>query len=144
MSDEEAKGTLVNILGLTTNNYNLFNAADALEEMDELHFSREDEYQADKYGLMFAYNAGYDPNGIIRFFQKLEVLQKGDEDPIYTEDHPLTRNRIDRAMALIQELRENNGHYPDNVDQVTAAAAKAADAAAETTTTPAPAPTRKQ
>jgi predicted Zn-dependent protease len=144
MSDEEAKGTLVNILGVTTSNYNLFNAADALEEMDELHFSREDEYQADKYGLMFAYNAGYDPNGMIRFFQKLEVLQKGDQNPIYTEDHPLTRNRIDRAMALIHELRENNGHYPDDVDQTTAAAAKAADAVAVTTAPPAAATTGKQ
>jgi predicted Zn-dependent protease len=123
ISDAEAKGIIVNLLGTATNNYNVYNAAGALEELDQLHFSRQDEYEADKYGLMFAYDAGYDPYGMIRFFTKLETLEKGNKDPIYTEDHPLTRNRIDRAKALIQELRDNNGHYPDDVDKATAAAA---------------------
>lgn len=137
LSDEEAKGTLVNILGVATNNYSVYNAAGAIAELDQLHYSRQDEYEADKFGLMFAYNAGYDPNGMIRFFTKLETLQKGDHDPIYAEDHPLTRNRIDRAMALIDDLRENNGKYPDDVDAATATAAQNAStppAAAAATT----------
>jgi predicted Zn-dependent protease len=146
MSDSEVKGTLVNILGLATNNYNLYNAASAAYEFDQLHYSREDEYEADKYGLMFAYNAGYDPYGMIRFFRKLEVLEKGSGgQPAYAEDHPLTRNRIDRAMALIKLLRDNDGHYPDNVDASTAASASTLDAAPEerisepaTTVTPLP------
>jgi predicted Zn-dependent protease len=123
LSDEEAKGTLVNILGVATNNYNLYNAAGTLVEFEQLHYSREDEYEADKYGLMFAYNAGYDPAGMIRFFTKLEKLEKSDGTPVYAEDHPLTRNRIDRAKALIAELRANDGKYPDNVDASTATSA---------------------
>jgi predicted Zn-dependent protease len=124
MSDEDVKGALVSILGLATANYTVYNTADTLFQMDQLHFSREDEYEADKYGLMFAYNAGYDPEGMIRFFSKLEKLEKGEQDPAYMEDHPLTRNRIDRAKALIKELRANSGHYPDDVDSATAAAAQ--------------------
>jgi len=127
LSDEQAKGTIVDIIGLATNNYTVYNAAGTVEELDELHFSREDEYEADKYGLMFAYNAGYDPSGMIRFFEKLEALEKGNQTPVYAEDHPLTRNRIARAKALIEELRENNGRYPDNVDTSTATTAAASD-----------------
>jgi predicted Zn-dependent protease len=137
LSDAQAKGTLVDILGVATRNYDVYNAAGTIAEFDQLHFSRQDEYEADKYGLMFAYNAGYDPNGMIRFFTKLETLQKGDHDPIYAEDHPLTRNRINRAKALIDELKEYNGKYPDDVDTSTAAAAQNASAAQSGTVVPA-------
>ena len=117
ISDAEAKGLLVNILGATTNNYNLYNGATALYELDQLHYSREDEYQADKYGLMFAYNAGYDPYGMPRFFAKLQQLEKvNGAPPAYELDHPLTKTRILRANQLITELRQNDGKYPEDAN----------------------------
>src|SRR6266568_2583307 len=41
-----------------------------------LHFSRQDESEADYYGLQYMYAAGYDPNGAISIFEKIESLQK--------------------------------------------------------------------
>ncbi len=115
MSDSGIKGSLVELLGITTNNYNLYNAAGAAYELEQLHYSREDEYQADKYGLMFAYDAGYDPNGAIRLFKKLEQLDKdsGATDA-YAEDHPINKNRSLRALDLIKILRANGGVYPND------------------------------
>jgi predicted Zn-dependent protease len=114
MSDSGIKGALVEVLGITTNNPTVFNAADYAYEMEQLHYSREDEYQADKYGLMFAYDAGYDPYGMIRTFQKLEDVEKATgTEPAYAEDHPITKNRILRVQDLIKQLRDNNGIYPD-------------------------------
>jgi predicted Zn-dependent protease len=128
LSDEEVKGTLINILGVATNNYTLYNAASSIYEFEQLHYSREDEYEADKFGLMFAYNAGYDPYGMIRFFNKMQLLEKGSgAQPQYAEDHPLTRNRVDRAVALIKILELNNGKYPDNADSSSAVSAEKMD-----------------
>ena len=116
ISDEEDKGTLVEALGVFTGNYNLYNAADAAVEIQELHFSRQDEYQADQYGLMFAYDAGFDPYGMPRFFDKLQKLEKDDgSTPAWAEDHPITKNRILRADELIEILRTNDGTYPPNL-----------------------------
>jgi len=116
LSDEEAKGTLVEAIGVFTGNYNAYNVAEAAVELQELHFSREDEYQADQYGLMFAYNAGFDPYGMPRFFQKLENIEKAEgSTPVWAEDHPITKNRIIRANQLIEILRANDGKYPANM-----------------------------
>lgn len=112
-SDSQGKGLLVGLVGVLTNDPDAYNAAGLAYELDQLHYSREDEYQADKYGLMFAYNAGFDPYGMPRFFKKLEDLEKqnGEPEP-YASDHPITKNRILRVNKLIEELRTNNGSYP--------------------------------
>lgn len=116
ISDEEGKGTLVEALGVFTGNADLYNAADAAVELQELHFSRQDEYQADQYGLMFAYDAGFDPYGLPRFFDKLEKIEKSDgSTPAWAADHPITKNRILRANELIEVLRTNDGKYPPNL-----------------------------
>ncbi len=114
MSDAGGKGLLLQLFGMGTNNYQAYNYANLAYELDQLHFSREDEYEADKYGLMFAYNAGYDPAGMNRMFKKLEDLEKiTGSEPAYAEDHPITKNRELRVVDLENELRANDGQYPD-------------------------------
>lgn len=72
-----------------------------------LKYSRDDEYEADRRGLSYAYKAGFDPRGLIRFFQKLQALEKGGGTPEFLRDHPLTSDRIRRAEEIIQ-----NHDYP--------------------------------
>ncbi len=69
-----------------------------------LKYSREDEYEADRRGLSYAHYAGYDPQGMIRFFGKLQRLEKrqGGHDPEWLRDHPLTKPRIDKAESIIE------------------------------------------
>lgn len=117
ISDATDKGILVDILGVLTDAGNAYQATSLVYELDQLHYSRQDEYQADKYGLMFAYNAGYDPNGMPRFFKILQADEKnGEGQTPWAEDHPITRNRIARANQLIQILEDNNGTYPPGSD----------------------------
>lgn len=65
----------------------------------QLHYSRKDEYEADRLGIEYAYQAGYDPEGIIRFFEKLREKERGGEKGLLANlrTHPLTENRIWRA-----------------------------------------------
>ena len=74
-----------------------------------LAFSREQEYQADKLGIRFMTAAGYDPYGSPDLLRSLEAdtnlemrLQgksEADLAPAWQRTHPLTRDRIVKAIA---------------------------------------------
>lgn len=70
-------------------------------------YSREEEHEADWYGIGYAYRAGYDPRGLKRFFEKLQKLQGGQEPrglEVYFSSHPQTSQRIKRAEKRAEEL----------------------------------------
>lgn len=71
-----------------------------------LQYSRDDEYDADRRGIHYTYAAGYDPEGLVRFFEKLQKLEKSPMKGLLANlrTHPLTENRILRAKKLIAEL----------------------------------------
>lgn len=112
MSDAQGKGILVDLASLLSRSGAVSEIGSALYELDQLHYSREDEYEADRWGEKFAYNAGFDPSGMIRTFQILEQVEKQDgTPPPYAEDHPINANRALRALEQYRELRANGGKY---------------------------------
>jgi len=62
-----------------------------------LKFSRDDERQADFFGLQYMYKAGYDPNSFVMFFEKIEADEKKQPGtiPKVFADHPPTPDRIE-------------------------------------------------
>lgn len=71
-----------------------------------LQYSRDDEYDADRRGILYTHAAGYDPEGLVRFFEKLQKLEKSPMKGLLANlrTHPLTENRILRAKKLIAQL----------------------------------------
>ena len=69
-----------------------------------LAYSREDETQADEYGARYSAQAGYDPHGIIQFFEKLKTME-GNQPAFakYLSDHPATADRITHLQQYIKE-----------------------------------------
>jgi predicted Zn-dependent protease len=67
-----------------------------------LAHSRQDETEADEYGARYAAGAGYDPHGLVTFFQRL-MQQSGDTTDmmIYLSDHPATQDRINHVNGFI-------------------------------------------
>lgn len=65
-------------------------------------YSRTDELQADSAGLLYSARAGYDPRGIIRFFETLKA-EKGDgfASLEFLQSHPMEATRIARATAML-------------------------------------------
>ena len=69
-----------------------------------LSHSRGDETEADDYGARLTSQAMYDPNGLVTFFAKLEMLQ-GQVPAIlkYLMGHPLASDRQQHVRELIKK-----------------------------------------
>ncbi len=83
--------------------------------------SREDETEADEYGARYASTAGYDPRGLITFFQKLESEQgKTPQVMKFLSDHPATPDRITHLEKYIADhhLSGTGGRDPDSLPAV--------------------------
>ena len=76
-------------------------------------FGRNFEAQADYLGVQYAYKAGYDPNGMIDFFEKLQALEKrrpGFAMKLYG-DHPQTPDRISQSQREIGTILPPREQY---------------------------------
>jgi predicted Zn-dependent protease len=69
-----------------------------------LKFSRDDELEADKFGVCFMNEAGYDPNEMVSVMQILEASQTGNQPPEFFSTHPNPANRIQQIQSDIQNI----------------------------------------
>ena len=71
--------------------------------MAQLGYSREAEFEADRYGVIFMEKAGFRKEDILGFWQRM-VEETGDQDvPKYLQlfsTHPPTSERIERIKAM--------------------------------------------
>lgn len=83
--------------------------------------SRGDETEADEYGAKYASAAGYDPRGLITFFQKLQKQEgKTSQALTFLSDHPATPDRISHLEQYIAQhhLSGAEGRDPDGLPAV--------------------------
>ena len=77
-------------------------------------FSRNFEAQADYLGIQYAYKSGYDPTGMINFFERLEALEKkrpGFKQKLLYQDHPQTPDRIEKSQHEIATILPPRDQY---------------------------------
>jgi predicted Zn-dependent protease len=65
--------------------------------------SRNQELEADHYGLIFAAMAGYDPEEAIPFWTRMMNLGNGSAPPVWASDHPADASRIQKLKELMPE-----------------------------------------
>ncbi len=70
--------------------------------------SREDESAADTLAIETMVNAGYDPEGMVRFFDYLEQEQGSGGGPGFLMTHPSAADRAERTMALVAAAKLAN------------------------------------
>lgn len=73
--------------------------------------SREDEAEADRFGLSYLAGAGYDPQAMVSFFQKLERLE-GESPNVVSQffaSHPSSADRVQQQEELIRSRRLRGG-----------------------------------
>lgn len=65
--------------------------------------SRNQEYEADHYGLIFAAMAGYNPREAIPFWQRMSSAGSKDGTPEFLRTHPSDENRIAKIQSYMNE-----------------------------------------
>ncbi len=99
--------------------YGARQAAGAMIPMTYLKFSRAFESEADLFGLEYMYKAGYDPNGLVDIFEKIDSMgqrKTGMVSKLFS-DHPPTGDRIIAVQKDIQELLKGQPQYVVNTSE---------------------------
>jgi hypothetical protein len=97
----------------TWTGYGIYEAAQLAVPLTFLQFSRTFEAEADYLGTQYAYRAGYDPQGMVSIFEKLDALEKHKPGAISRafSDHPATPDRIANVEDEIATILPARADY---------------------------------
>lgn len=75
----------------------------------QINHTRQSEAEADRVGIGLLARGGYDPHGMTRFFERLNIQSRsrGDGVPEYLRTHPLTVNRVAEARARAEQFEDH-------------------------------------
>ena len=109
--------------------YGIYEMSQLAIPLTFLEFSREYEAEADYLGIQYMYRAGYDPQGMVSIFEKLDALEKHKPGAISRafSDHPATPDRIadvEQEIATILPARADYLVTTSEFDQVKARLAR--------------------
>lgn len=77
--------------------------AQAVAQMVSMKYGREDELEADKWGVRLTAMAGYDPRAMIGLMEVLDRAGGGNSPPEFMSTHPKPANREAYIKAVIAE-----------------------------------------
>lgn len=86
----------------------------ALAMQGQLNFSRDMEREADRVGFGVLSEAGFQPEGVSRMFEKLQQASRFNDTGAfpYLRSHPLTTERIAEARTRVQHAGHNHAAAP--------------------------------
>jgi beta-barrel assembly-enhancing protease len=81
-----------------------------------INFTRSFEEEADRLGMATLARAGFDPNGMPSFFERLQMLNRHNDTslPEFLRTHPVTTNRIADARNRAERLPKNTSRDSDD------------------------------
>ncbi|HXE52207.1 MAG TPA: M48 family metalloprotease, partial [Tepidisphaeraceae bacterium] len=115
MAQGELGKFLVTAVGVASSNsrhpYADTAVAALVNHMTQLHYSRQDESQADLCGLRYMTEAGYDPRAMLHVMDVLKKVtdEQGGRQPQMLVTHPYPEARMQQINQWIQQ------HYPNGV-----------------------------
>jgi beta-barrel assembly-enhancing protease len=91
-------------LGMSNSTATIGQAMDVVFGLVNLGYARGDEYLADKLAVKYAHKAGFNPRGMVSFFEKLKAEGKGGGQLVFLSSHPPIEERITRVQAQIAAI----------------------------------------
>jgi predicted Zn-dependent protease len=81
-------------------------ASQAMAAQRQINFTRANEHEADRVGMELLSSAGFDPNGMSGFFEKLSKRYGAQQQyvPAILQTHPVTTERVGEARARARQL----------------------------------------
>jgi predicted Zn-dependent protease len=109
MAHQDFYNSIVMAAGVASNDQRTAALANYVAQLRSLKFSRNDELEADQWGLEVMTKAGYDPREMLRVMDVLKQLERSGAGSEMMSTHPLASSRIERIDAYLQE------HFPRGV-----------------------------
>ncbi len=115
LAKQQLGSTLVNAVGIAAsdrpeNSRQAAILAQAVNQMVNLKYGRDDELESDLLGFQFMTEAGYNPVGIVELLKILDSARgSAGEQPEFMSTHPNPANRIEQLIAII------NQEYPNGI-----------------------------
>ncbi len=94
-------------IGTASGSMSTARMAQAIGQMINLKYGRDDELESDKLGVQFMVDAGYDPRSLIRVMEILAEASGGARQPEFMSSHPDPGNRAERIQLAIDTLYPN-------------------------------------
>jgi predicted Zn-dependent protease len=93
--------------------YGARQAAGPLAAISLLQFGQAFENEADMLGLQYLYKTGYDPNGMVDIFERIESLERSKPGKVAKifSTHPPTGDRIVKVQKDIDEFLKSQPQY---------------------------------
>lgn len=93
--------------------YGIYQGMNLMIPLTFLKFSRDDERQADFFGLQYMYKAGYDPNSYVTFFERIQADEKRRPGtiPKAFSTHPPNAERIENTQKEIARILPAKQEY---------------------------------
>ncbi|MFZ2957974.1 MAG: M48 family metallopeptidase [Candidatus Ozemobacteraceae bacterium] len=130
----------VTLMGVNDKTKKAQGAATIAAYFANLQFSRTDEFEADRKAVDYTYKAGYKPDGLIKFFQKINKDSASANVTKFFSTHPPTNDRIKAANKEITLLTGKATNAPEALPAAGKAAASSQVAATSQAPTNAPIP----
>ena len=104
---------LIMMTGYSWTGYGIYEASQLAIPIAFLQFSRDFEGQADYLGIQYMYRAGYDPQALVDFFEKVQALEKRKPGMVARafSDHPQTPDRILHSQEEIARILPAKDEY---------------------------------
>lgn len=69
-------------------------------------YSRDNEFEADRYGILYMKNAGYNPKGMIQVFEKFKKMEGGSYPAVLNllSSHPPPVDRIRKGQSQVSKV----------------------------------------
>ncbi len=103
MAQQQLFSGLAAAAGAAGGDVNSARMAQMVAQMMQMKYGREDELEADKWGVRLCALAGYDPNAMIGLMQVLEESSPSGGPPEMLSTHPKPANRVEYVQEVIKE-----------------------------------------
>ncbi len=100
---------LVNAVGVASGTANAAQTAQMIGQLVNMKYGRDDESQADTFGVCLMEVSGYDPQGMIQVMQILQQVSGSGRQPEFMSTHPNPENRIRKIQDAIASTQPNCG-----------------------------------
>lgn len=112
LAKQQLGQSLVTAVGIATTdeqtgNRNAQVIAQAVNQVVQLRYGREDELESDRLGFRFMTEAGYNPQGMLGLLAVLQNARKSGSSPEFFSTHPNPENRIQRIEELLAQTFPN-------------------------------------